>query len=112
MSEINFVSVHADTWDFGFGIWLDGVHFTNFGVDIDEPAADRIQLHLYPNPANHTLHLECAQSFEFEIYNAVGRMVHSGSGPGNIDLSGLPGGVYYLHSTQDELKSVQKFIKL
>jgi hypothetical protein len=111
LSEINFVSVHADTWDFGFGIWLDGVHFTNFGVGLDDAVLDKSLVSIYPNPVAGILHIEGQGSFLYEIYNAIGSRVSHGTGPDKIDLGGCPPGVYYLHSIHEGSHNVQKFIK-
>ena len=28
LNDVNYVEIHADTWDYGFTIWVDGVQFT------------------------------------------------------------------------------------
>jgi hypothetical protein len=111
LSEINYVSVHADTWDFGFGIWLDGAHFTSFGVGIDDAVDNISQVSIYPNPVRTTLNIEGPGSFLYEIYNAVGTRVSHGTGPGKLDLADWTPGVYYLHSIQGGSHHVQKFLK-
>jgi len=27
LSQVNYVEIHADTWDYGFTLWVDGVQF-------------------------------------------------------------------------------------
>jgi parallel beta-helix repeat protein len=52
LSQTNYVEFHADTWDSGFTIWLDGVQFkpcNPTGID-DIPVSPALNSGCYPNP--------------------------------------------------------------
>jgi parallel beta-helix repeat protein len=52
LSIVNYVEFHADTWDAGFTIWIDGVQFRACiptGID-DTPIGTSLNLGCYPNP--------------------------------------------------------------
>ncbi|MEA3477969.1 MAG: NosD domain-containing protein [Bacteroidota bacterium] len=51
LDEISYVSVHADTWEYGFEIWLDGMHFTSTATQIHGLSREeKIWLSNFPNP--------------------------------------------------------------
>jgi len=117
LSEINYVSVHADTWDFGFGIWLDGVHFTNFGVGEQEQFVQDLEVNIYPNPVIDmvNIHIEgTVEVVELEFFNAVGEMVYGTKhfpGDRSVNISHLPAGIYYLKVICGKLHKVEKIVK-
>ncbi len=50
---VNYVEIHADTWDYGFTLWVDGVQFAPCTpVTSVEPVSfrDAAALSVYPNP--------------------------------------------------------------
>jgi len=52
LSQSNYVEFHADTWDSGFTIWVDGVQFracNPTGID-DQPITNTFESGCYPNP--------------------------------------------------------------
>ncbi|MDD4646357.1 MAG: T9SS type A sorting domain-containing protein, partial [Bacteroidales bacterium] len=52
LSNVNYVEFRADTWDYGYTIWLDGVQFkacTPTGID-DTPVTATFGSGCYPNP--------------------------------------------------------------
>jgi parallel beta-helix repeat protein len=52
LAQTNYVEFHADTWDSGFTIWLDGVQFkpcNPTGID-DIAVANTLNSGCYPNP--------------------------------------------------------------
>ncbi len=116
--EINYVSIHADTWDFGFGIWLDGVHFTDFGVGEQEYDNGDLDVNIYPNPAMDLINVRVdrfSEEAELEFYNAVGEKVHMIKhipGGGSINISNLPAGIYYLKVISGKLHRIKKIVKL
>ena len=51
LDDISYVSVNADTWEYGFEIWLDGMHFTSMATEIDEMAEiGQTWMGIFPNP--------------------------------------------------------------
>lgn len=57
-----------------------------------------IGLKLYPNPANSILNIEYPSEFNYEFYDAQGKLIHSGSGENNesISLVNIQSGVYFI----------------
>ncbi|MBT3243103.1 MAG: T9SS type A sorting domain-containing protein [Bacteroidetes bacterium] len=105
---VNYVEFHADTWDFGYTLWVDGVQFKDCiptGIS-DEESGKPFQSVFYPNPVSGsgTINFHLDQPFEVEIkfYNLEGRVVKSieldvqGAGKNiqNVDLDDLGNGVY------------------
>jgi hypothetical protein len=81
------------------------------------------QLSVYPNPGRGQFVLDVANNLtgavEIGVYNAVGRqlsrMRESKTGEAfrkTLDLSTLPGGVYFVEFTLGELKVRKKVVKL
>ncbi len=50
--DINYVEIHADTWDYGFELWIDGVTFNPLttGVFYNGKEASTFNVKIYPNP--------------------------------------------------------------
>ncbi len=120
LSEINFVSVHADTWDFGFEIWLDGVHFTSFGVGEGEILPPGIMdVAMFPNPVNDVLSVMVGgadEAVDCRIYNARGEEALpavSGLPPsgGDFSMNGLPPGIYFVTVQSGKLFATRKVVK-
>lgn len=79
LSQTNYVEFHADTWDSGFTIWLDGVQFkacTPTGID-DSPVSAELNSGCYPNPvlAETTIWFELPESshVRLSVYDLNGR---------------------------------------
>jgi hypothetical protein len=41
LADIRSLEIHADTWDFGFTLWVDGVGFEHFAAPNDAPYVNR-----------------------------------------------------------------------
>lgn len=70
---------------------------------------------IYPNPARGSLQieLETAQTLNYAIRNTLGMEVQNGqlqTAKSNIDLSNLPGGIYFLQV--DGMNGMAKFLKV
>lgn len=52
LANVNYVEFRADTWDFGYTLWLDGVQFKACNpTGIDQiPSSQTVQTGCYPNP--------------------------------------------------------------
>jgi hypothetical protein len=79
LDSVNYIEFHADTWDFGYTLWVDGVQFSPCnppitGVSII-PENDHSFL-VFPNPAKENV------SVRFEL---------SRTGPVRIELTDLNG---------------------
>jgi len=84
------------------------VHFLN----VDVPAYERKEAHIYPNPANDVLNITLAEAKNVEIYDMVGKLVLSEINPDSrIDITSLPLGVYVVKIFTDNNCYTEKFIK-
>ena len=123
--EVNYVEFHADTWDFGYTLWLDGVQFedcspmsTNQLEGWKETASK-----LYPNPVDDVAVLD----FEHEhlgdimisVHDIEGREVLSqkynvqsiGCQQVGLNLSLLPKGIYSYRIFAKTILDQRIFIK-
>jgi hypothetical protein len=53
LEEVNYVEIHADTYDYGFTLWVDGLQFHPCDpiTSVNEPSEKRATLYQnYPNP--------------------------------------------------------------
>lgn len=68
---------------------------------------------VYPNPMNNSLTIDLANSFNFELLDARGRVVQFGKGMGKTTLNtqGLSAGVYSLRINVNGQQGVYKVIK-
>ncbi len=59
LSEIAFIEIHADTWEYGFELWIDGVRFNGLftGVDRNHPDGSFRIIGVSPNPSYHKIFL-------------------------------------------------------
>lgn len=83
LSQTNYVEFHADTWDSGFTIWLDGVQFkacNPTGID-DSPVATTFNSGCYPNPfsTEATIWFDLPESgpVRLSVYDLNGRCLAS-----------------------------------
>jgi parallel beta-helix repeat protein len=74
-SEINYVEIHADTWEYGFELWIDGLTFNSLFTGIDQNSK---MIGLYPNPADKELTIigdfAYTKYFTVRIYNLSGEI--------------------------------------
>jgi hypothetical protein len=57
---------------------------------------------LWPNPASHTVYIDCIEPAEVQVYNALGQLVKTVRGTNEVDLSGLVDGVYLVRIRDKE----------
>jgi hypothetical protein len=72
-------------------------------------------LSFFPNPVHESLQISGLDGdVSFSIYNQVGTLVQKGSTSGNVDVSGLPQGMYILTLTgvNSGDKTVFRFVKM
>ena len=63
-----------------------------------------------PNPTNGHVHIAGAGAAEVMVYNAIGQLVKTVQDTNEIDLKGLPKGMYLLHITDGEGSTVTRRI--
>jgi hypothetical protein len=93
--------------------------------DVSVPASTGINdlpalnsLSVFPNPSNGKIHLQTNGAEKFQggmltVYNVIGEVVYSFktiTGQQDIDLSELPGGVYFLQIKNDQGMGIKKII--
>ena len=64
-------------------------------------------LTVYPNPVNDILHIEGVDGETISVFDAMGRLIMCEVCTGQLDVSGLPNGVYAVMSD----KRVMRFVK-
>ena len=75
---------------------------------IDETSVQEQDLQhvsLYPNPAKETVLIEGAKASEVQVYNVFGQLVKTVKDSHEINMAGLPQGVYLLRITDGEGKN-------
>jgi len=123
--EVNYVEFHADTWDFGYTLWLDGVQFEDCTptsiVNIEgwKEASSK----LFPNPVEGIASLifenDFYQDVKILVYDLKGREqicfeqknLATGTQQINIDLSSLAAGVYTYRIISGSIVDQRSFIK-
>ena len=84
LGQVNYIEFHADTWDYGFTLWVDGVQFHPCSpvtsVETD-PAGKQADLVNYPNPFSGTTTiaywLDIAGPVKLEVYNSLGNKINT-----------------------------------
>ena len=90
-----------------------GTHFIEWPcahLDIEERSAEISAFRVWPNPVHDVLHIEAANLLRAELSDTYGRRVASTSGS-DVDLSGLPSGIYILHAVSDSGVFESRIIK-
>jgi hypothetical protein len=88
---------------------LDFHYSTTDGID-DQHGS---MLTLYPNPAKDRVVIEGVEAAEVQVYNAIGQVVKTVQGSNEINVSGLPAGIYSIRVTMNDGNLfLNKIIKL
>jgi len=111
LDEISYVEFHADTWDSGFTLWIDGLQFSQCdplaGIN-DHQLTEFNDLQIFPNPARDEVTLSYTLSqhsdVTIRILNLAGREVMkctaghlpAGEHMAKIQTSQLAEGSYFL----------------
>ncbi len=84
-------------------------------VGIGEIASSMGTIQLFPNPCSNILNLGPVMNKEIEVFNELGSVVTSStksySDRGELDVSQLPPGLYFIHMKDSDSGSYAKFIK-
>lgn len=108
LDQVNYVEFHADTWDFGYTLWVDGVQFKDCTpVGIEETNHYKpFESVFYPNPVTGSgkirYHLHKPSEVRVQLYNLEGERVrnillptqNAGSHSIDLDLTDLTSGIY------------------
>ena len=75
-------------------LWQNEYYGTCMIDAVDEEVAPAISV--YPNPVSETVHIDGVEATEVLVYNALGQLVKTVRNSNEINVSGLPEGVYLL----------------
>jgi len=124
--DLAYFEVNADTWDWGFEMWIDGITFNNYlGVGLNEHNQSLpIDFNFFPNPFDNNsmvnLFMPEGGNVSLGIYDLYGNLitniktgfVFSESYKFVIDGSKLAPGLYFLTLKTDNQEIVKKIIRL
>ena len=79
------------------------------GLSVTENILD--DLLLYPNPTSSIIYLSNDVSMDYVLYNSIGQRLGQGITLGQIDISQLANGVYYIKLVKDNKSTTRKIIK-
>lgn len=116
---INTVGVSSD--NVVFGVIANGLWYADSGVITSTGSSELTDIRLYPNPVNDKCSLSVAgwqgKVIVAGVWDIYGRKVmdaFSGVFPAGgigIDVSSLPGGIYFLRISDGDSLLIKKFIK-
>ncbi|KAF5053522.1 Peptidase C10 family protein [anaerobic digester metagenome] len=74
---------------------------------------DNCLIGFYPNPANDVIYLNAASgaNLQYLIFSSAGQLMQSGCTNGNISVSDLPAGIYFLQLKTADGMQVSKLVK-
>ena len=85
------------------------------GVSSTEKSEQPFNLHLFPNPANDMVQIECAEAANYQILNLTGKVVQSGqliTGIQTLDVSSFESGVYLFRvETKNRTKTIRLVLR-
>ncbi len=125
LSDINYFELWADTWDYGFTLWLDGLSFSNCQnppVGQDEQRKDEETFLLCNNPVKDRLELSFMTKggqVKVDLYSLEGRLVEKlydkAGAAGELRVERewkWPEGIYILRVTEPGRIITRKIIAL
>jgi hypothetical protein len=125
LDQVNYVEFHADTWDYGYTLWLDGVQFqpcSPVTAIPSETGSGTNSLQIRPNPITENawinFQVEEGSDISLEMFDSQGRIVMTLANgyrqPGNytIPLSKgfLPSGIYVIRLTTPSSSATRKLV--
>ncbi|MCB2221486.1 MAG: right-handed parallel beta-helix repeat-containing protein [Bacteroidetes bacterium] len=124
LSEISFIEIHADTWEYGFELWIDGVRFDGIFTDASEfSTMDHFGImDMYPNPASNqmviTYRIPADGEVVLQLMNGRGwvkeipieQWMKNDLYNYNLDIQSLEPGLYFLQLKWQEHTDTKKII--
>ena len=124
LNQVNYVEIHADTWDYGFTLWVDGVQFYQCspltGIQ-PETTAVTPEIQIYPNPtsgqANILVSLPQPAKIKLEIFNLSGKQLATiingalSAGEHNLTWSPPSPGIYLVKLTTPDHTNILKLLR-
>ena len=80
-------------------VWTDGECWD----DVEEKSVESVGV--YPNPSKKNVFIKGIEPAEVQVYNALGQLVKTVENTNEINLAGLPKGIYLLRITDAEGKN-------
>jgi hypothetical protein len=127
LDSTNYVEFHADTWDYGYTLWLDGLQFSPCDPPImgitENNNSEEQKLTNYPNPFSDKTciryHLTKNEQVRLSVYTVDGKLlqvlVNDTQQPGTyiipFDATNLRPGVYFYSLVTSARIIVKKMIK-
>ncbi len=125
LSDISYVEFHADTWDMGFELWIDGMTFTPFVTFVDEQENNtKNTLVISPNPVSGvskiSFNISNLGNVNLSLYNSNGALVRpiadnfmsKGTHEMALDNSSLKPGIYYLTLKTGQVVESRKVVMI
>ncbi len=129
LDQVNYVEFHADTWDYGFTLWVDGVQFNPCDpvTSVAEvPGGDATLFQNFPNPFTDqttiSYELAAAGRVVLKVYNSAGLLqaiLFDGYQQPGIhrftyapDDAASPAGLYYYTLTTPERTVSGKMVRI
>jgi parallel beta-helix repeat protein len=124
--EPNYVEIHADTWDYGYTLWVDGLQFSPCypPVGINENVGNIMpSLQIIPNPCQGTTtaryFLAREEPVRIIVTDEAGKLLRTiirrqpaGMQETAIDLSGFAPGIYFCTLITAESTTTKKIIRV
>ena len=105
LEQANYVEFHADTWDYGFTLWVDGVQFAPCEpviTAVTAPETSSLRLANYPNPFTGTtqvvIELPAAGPVKLEVFD------HRGLQVGTLPGGQMDAGTHCIDWTPDPVR--------
>jgi nitrous oxidase accessory protein NosD len=127
LDDVNYVEFDADTWDYGFTLWVDGVQFSPCDPVTSvppDPASGIRHLAIYPNPASEFATISYSLSERTQVrlmvYDMNGRIVSTlvnevqatGTYQENLAVAGLRPGIYFIHLVTSAFSETKRMVVL
>lgn len=96
------------------GIIPDGTVYRFTPSTLSTENYEENRFSLYPNPVENEIHISSTDhvSYRFSIYNSLGQLVKENiQSTGNMDVSGLSSGIYFIKIKTANASVIKKFIK-
>lgn len=109
------VGAHVITYVYEDGNGCEGSATSSITVDGCSSLLESLlaNLKVYPNPSNGILMIELEGDFSFELMDARGRLVESGSTSNSVELNivNYNSGIYFVNVTSNEMSTTIRVVK-
>jgi len=86
------------------------IFVANAPVGIDDP--ETLQVKVFPNPTSGIINIQGVNADRIEVMDVHGRLLSAKNHPGSIiDISNLPGGIYFLRVRVEDQMTVARIVR-